>query len=108
MLSQEDIHQQVLNAIFASQNIITSLQSEDLEAAQRFDDDRIKLIRTLSNYQNFEKLLTPFHDELIKLAELDKAILSISEKLRDETLTHIREDQSNRLGCVQYAQNQRL
>lgn len=108
MLDQPNIHQQVVDAIDASEKIIASLKSGDFEAAGRFDNDRAKLIRTLSKQQNLETTVAPYVTELKTLSELDNVIQSISEKLRDEVLTEINKEQANRLRHVQYAENQRL
>jgi hypothetical protein len=108
MSSQQDFREQIIQAIHASENIIVSLYAGDIEAAERFDQERVNFIRSMSKRQNLDNLVPTFSVELERLSELDKSIVCLGEKLRDEILTDIQVEQVNRLVHVQYAQNQKL
>ncbi|MDW3094355.1 MAG: hypothetical protein R8G33_01650 [Gammaproteobacteria bacterium] len=108
MLESRHVHQQLLGAIDASEKIIDSLNSGELEEARKYDDLRADFIRSMSKCQNFSTDAALFIDEIGKLAKLDKVILRLSGKLRDEVLTEIRKEQSYRLRHVQYAENLQL
>ena len=105
---QQNIHQQITQAVEASENIIIALQAGELEAVKQYDDVRIDLVRVMSRYKNIDNLTLSYRLEFEKLLHLDKEIITISNKLRDEVLTHLREERTNKSGCVQYVQNQRL
>ncbi len=108
MLNSQNVHEQLLQAIDASERIIASLNTGDLEEASLYDDKRAGFIRDMSKCHSFDAIVSPYISEIDKLSQLDKVILQLSEKLRDEVLTAIRKEQANRLSHVQYLENQQL
>jgi len=108
MFESQDLHDQILLAINASENIISALQHGNIEEAERYDDVRTACFRAISRQHNFESMIRVYSSDIEKLTELDKTILFVSQKLRDDILTDISEEQKNRLRHVQYAQNQQL
>jgi hypothetical protein len=103
-----ELHQHILQAVNASESIVASLQSGNLQDAEQFNDTRAGCIRAMSKCQNFESIANAYTSDLEKLSQLDKTILSLSNDLRDEVLTQICEEQTNRSKHVQYTQNQKL
>ncbi len=108
MHDSQIVHQQLLQAISASEKIIASLNDGELEEARKYDDERVGCIRVMSKCHDFDTFAPSFISEIDKLAQLDKVILQLSEKLRDEVLTAIRKEQANRISHVQYVENQQL
>lgn len=108
MFSSEELHQQLLQAIDHSENIIISLQNGSIDAAGDYDSKRAECVRALSKCQNFEEMASPFIADVSTLAELDKTILLLSQTLRDEVLTELRKEQTNKTGHLQYNLNQQL
>ena len=108
MFESQTLHQKILEAIDVSEKIIVSLQRGNLKQAEYYDSKRAQCVRALSRCQSFEALVVPYMTEIDKLTELDKSILLFSQNLRDEVLTEIRLEQTNRVRHIQYAQNQQL
>lgn len=108
MLESHNVHHQILGAIEASEKIIAALNSGDLEKVGKYDDKRAGFIRGMSKCHNFSTVAKLFVDEISKLAQLDKVILQLSNKLRDEVLTEIHKEKAYRLRHVQYAENLQL
>lgn len=108
MFETQILQQQILQAIDASEKIVASLRSGDLEEAEKQDNKRAECVRALSKWRNFDAMAIPYTKEIEKLAELDKTILLFGQQLHDEVLTEMRQEQTNRVRHVQYVQNQRL
>ncbi|MFK8027947.1 MAG: hypothetical protein AB8C40_07790 [Gammaproteobacteria bacterium] len=108
MFNSQELHQKLLQAIDHSENIITSLKNGRIGAAGEYDSKRAECVRAISKCQNFEEMASPFIADVSTLAELDKTILFLSQTLRDEVLTELRQEQTNKSGHMQYNQNQQL
>jgi len=108
MQSAEELLYQLSDAINASENIVTCLQSGDFEGAKKFDIDRAGFIRELSKYRNLDEMMPSLSEKLTKLLQLNNSIISLSHSLHDDVLTEMRVSQSNRLSHEQYLNNQKL
>ena len=104
----DELGLQLSDAITASENIVNCLHHGDFEAAKEHDLERAAFIRTLSQYRDLDGLVHKHGEQLRKLSDLNESILEISGLLRDEVLTQITKEQTNKSGHVQYLQNQRL
>ncbi len=108
MFNSHELYQQLLLAIDHSENIIISLQNGSIDAAGEYDSQRAERVRALSKCQNFEEMASSFLADISTLTELDKTILLLSQTMRDEVLTELRQEQTNKSGHIQYNQNQQL
>ena len=108
MNANEDLQQQITEAIQASECIVNCLHEGDFEGAKKFDLQRADFIRALSKCRNLEDMPVNFTTQLKLLSELNESILSISHELRDNVLTEIRVGQTNRSRHEQYIRNQNL
>lgn len=105
---KQELDFQLTNAISASEKIISCLQSGDFDQAKKLDLQRVDFIRLLAKYRNFDDLMPSFGNQFRKLSELNQSIISISHSLRDDVLTQLCSERTNKQSHQQYLQNQRL
>lgn len=108
MNSSLELQCQLTEAIRVSENIVACLHSGDFEAAKQLDLDRAEFIRALSKCRDIDIMMPTLADPLNELMRLNESIISISHALRDDVLTEITTEQTNRSRHKQYLQNQSL
>ncbi len=60
MFETRKLQQQILRAIDASEKIVASLRSGDLEEAEKQDNKRAEYVRALSKWRNFDTVAIPY------------------------------------------------
>ena len=96
------------NALHASGEILTCLQSGDWEKVNKLNNVRMKLIRMLSICQNSDIAWQNFGDKLNRMKGLDQQILELSSKLRDDVANEIRHNSVRKQNCDEYSYFHRL
>ena len=103
MINNEILNHELDGALEASGEILACLRAGEWDKVKKLNNVRMKLIRMLSLCQKSDITWHIFGDKLNKMKYLDKQILELSCKLRDDVANEIRHNCVRKQSCEEYS-----